>query len=67
MKLVYQGDLILENALAMYVNYICRRWPVKPSTSVLANGKEVPLSKSYTILNLIDDPPWVVAEETKCE
>jgi len=61
MRLVYQGDLILENALAIGANYVSRRWPVKPSTSILANGKEVPLSKSYTILNFIDDPPWVVA------
>ena len=62
MKLVYQGELFVAGTLFIGSKYIGRSLAVKPSLSVLANGKEVPLRQSFTILNLLENPPWVVAE-----
>jgi len=62
MKLVYQGELFVAGTLFIGPEYIGRKLAVKPSISVRANGKEVPLKQSFTILNLLDSPHWVVAE-----
>ena len=40
MKLVYQGELFVAGTLFIGPEYIGRKLAVKPSISVLANGKD---------------------------